>query len=119
MLVRKKIMYTTINDLNSGFLNNTWMHNEKHLFPKALSYKFKKKEWGILGKTQKTQNWIYIYNGPIIVGRNIPTTAAITHTIRAIPSAFSHPIPYKKPRAISQAIPPIRDAYHPNSGLRK
>jgi hypothetical protein len=53
------------------------------------------------------------------VGRKKLTMAAIIHTTIAIPSAFNQPMLYKKPRAISQAIPPIIDANHPNSGRRK
>jgi len=53
------------------------------------------------------------------VGRTKLTMAAIIHTIIAMPSAFSQPMLYKTPRAISQAIPPMRDANHPNSGRRK
>ena len=70
-------------------------------------------------KPDNASNCMFIYNGPIIVGKKKLTMAAIIHTIRAMPSAFSQPMLYKKPRAISQAIPPMRDANHPNSGLRK
>ena len=51
MLVRKEIMYATINVLNSGFFYNTGMQHEKYLFHKALRYRFNKKKgeefWGI------------------------------------------------------------------------
>jgi hypothetical protein len=50
MLVRKEIMYETINVLNSGFFYNTGMQHEKYLFHKALRYRFNKKKgeefWG-------------------------------------------------------------------------
>ncbi|MBE3137994.1 MAG: hypothetical protein IMZ43_11480 [Thermoplasmata archaeon] len=44
MLVRKEIVYATINVLNSGFFYNTGMQHEKYLFHKALSYRFHKKK---------------------------------------------------------------------------
>jgi hypothetical protein len=85
-----------------------------------LSYRYNKEKlegfWGI--KPDKTL-CMCIYKGPIMVGRKKLTMAAIIHTIRAMPSALSQPTLYKMPRAISQAIPPMRDANHPNSGLRK
>ncbi|MBE3122860.1 MAG: hypothetical protein IMZ58_11735 [Thermoplasmata archaeon] len=44
MLVRKEIVYATINVLNSGFFYNTGMQHEKYLFHKVLSYRFHKKK---------------------------------------------------------------------------
>jgi hypothetical protein len=54
MLVRKDIMYATINVLNSGFFYDTGIQHEKYLFHKALSYRFnKKKGEEFLGKKPK------------------------------------------------------------------
>jgi len=42
-MILKKIMYATINVLNSGFFCTTGMQHEKYLFYKVLSYRCNKK----------------------------------------------------------------------------
>jgi len=54
MLVRKEIMYATINVLNSGFFYNTGMQHEKYLFHKTLSYWFNKKKGRTSGEKPKS-----------------------------------------------------------------
>jgi len=54
MLVRKEIMYETINVLNSGFFYSTGMQHEKYLFYKVLSHRLIRRKGRRSGeKTQK------------------------------------------------------------------
>jgi hypothetical protein len=62
MLVRKEIIYATINDLNSSFFYDTRMQHEKYLFHKVLSYRFNKKErGGVLGNKPKKSLELNLY----------------------------------------------------------